>query len=204
MHRLRSHKLSINRLWKELSRILILEDLRGIELEQRLVSKRIYEGRILNLRVDEVKLENGSLAKREVVEHPGAAAIVPILDRSEVLLVRQYRYPIGAELLEIPAGTLKANEDPKVCAVRELEEETGYLCREISRIAECFVAPGYSSEKIHIYLAKELTKTKTNMDEDESIAIERHKFTEALDKIRTGEIRDAKSIVGLHVAAALL
>jgi len=204
MHRPRSHKLSINRLWKELSRILVLEDLRGIELEQRLVSKRIYEGRILNLRVDEVKLENGSLAKREVVEHPGAAAIVPILDRSEVLLVRQYRYPIGTELLEIPAGTLKANEDPKVCAVRELEEETGYLCREISKIAECFVAPGYSSEKIHIYLAKELTKTKTNMDEDESIAIERHGFTEALDKIRTGQIRDAKSIVGLHVAAALL
>ena len=173
-------------------------------LEQRISTARIYEGRVLNLRVDEVRLENGVLGKREVVEHLGAAAIVPILDGDEVLLVRQYRYPIGTDLLEIPAGTLKKNEDPKECAARELEEETGYRCQEISKITECFVAPGYSTEKIHIYLAKRLTKTETNMDEDENIKLERHQFSEALKKIRTGEIRDAKSIVGLHAAAGLL
>jgi len=156
------------------------------------------------LRIDEVRLENGNSGRREVVEHLGAAAIVPILDGGEVILVRQYRYPIGIDLLEIPAGTLKANEDPKMCAVRELEEETGYRCGEISKVAECFVAPGYSTEKIHIYLAKRLTKTETNLDEDESITLERYPFPEVMEKIRTGEIRDAKSIVGLQAAARLL
>lgn len=173
-------------------------------MEQRVSTKRIYEGRVLNLRVDEVRLENGNSGKREVVEHLGAAAIVPILDGGEVILVRQYRYPIGIDLLEIPAGTLKANEDPKECAVRELEEETGYRCGEISKVAECFVAPGYSTEKIHLYLAKQLTKTETNLDDDESIILERYPFPEVMEKIRTGEIRDAKSIVGLHAAARLL
>ena len=156
------------------------------------------------MRVDEVKLENGKLGTREVVEHLGAAAIVPILPGDEVILVRQYRYPIGSALLEIPAGTLKADEDPKECAVRELEEETGYRCEEISKMAECFVAPGYSTERIHIYLAKRLRKTETKMDEDESITVERYPFSKALEKVRTGEIRDAKSIVGLQAAADLL
>jgi ADP-ribose pyrophosphatase len=173
-------------------------------LEQHISTKRIFEGKVLNLRVDEVRLENGKLGKREVVEHRGAAAIVPILNGDEVILVRQYRYPIGRSLLEIPAGTLNANEDPKDCAVRELEEETGYRCKEISKITECFVAPGYSTEKIHIYLAKRLTKTETKMDEDESIVLEPCRFSEALEKIRAGEIQDAKSIVGLQAAARLL
>ena len=172
-------------------------------MEKRRSSKHIYEGKVLNLRVDEVEIENGNTATREVVEHPGAAAIVPILD-GEVILVRQYRYPIGSDLLEIPAGTLKANENPEDCAVRELEEETGYRCKMITKMTECFVAPGYSTEKIHIYLAKGLTKTQTKMDEDESINLERYPFSEALEKIRTGEIRDAKSIVGLQAAARLL
>jgi len=173
-------------------------------LERRISTRRIYEGKVLNLRVDEVKLENGSVVRREVVEHLGATAIVPLLPRNEVLLVRQYRYPTGSDLLEIPAGTLKANEDPKQCAARELEEETGYRCEEITKMTECYVAPGYSTEKIHIYLAKRLTKTKTKMDEDESIILERCRFSEALEKVRTGEIRDAKSIVGLQAAAGLL
>jgi ADP-ribose pyrophosphatase len=173
-------------------------------LEHRISTKRIYDGRVLNLRVDEVRFENGTVGIREVVEHLGAAAIVPILKGGEVILVRQYRYSIGSDLLEIPAGTLKANEAPEECAVRELEEETGYRCEEISKMTECYVAPGYSTEKIHIYLAKRLTKTETKMEEDESISLERYRFSEALEKIRTGEIRDAKSIVGLQAAARLL
>jgi len=173
-------------------------------LEKRISTKQIYAGKVVNLRVDAVELENRTIASREIVEHNGAAAIVPILSRGNVILVRQFRYAIETEVLEVPAGTLKENEDPKNCAVRELEEETGYRCGEIVKIGECYVAPGYSTEKIHVFLAKDLTKTQTNMDEDENIRLEVLPFQEALDKIRTGEIRDAKSIVGLHAAARLL
>jgi ADP-ribose pyrophosphatase len=143
-------------------------------------------------------------AGREVVEHNGAAAIVPVLPTREVIMVRQYRYPTGSDLLEIPAGTMTRNEDPEKCAKRELEEETGYRCGEITKICECFVAPGYSTEKIHVFLAKHLTKTRTNMDEDENIKLEPVPYSKALEMIRRGEIRDAKSIVGLYAAAQLL
>ena len=172
-------------------------------MEKRLSSRRIFEGNILNLRLDEVKLENGVVATREIVEHRGAAAIVPLLDNGEVVLVRQYRYPVESELLEIPAGTLQPNEDPKDCAIRELEEETGYRCGKIVEMGACFLAPGYSTEKIHIFLAKGLAKTQTHMDEDEKITTEIYPLNAALEKITTGEIRDAKSIVGLHLASRL-
>lgn len=173
-------------------------------MEQRISSKRLYSGRILNLRVDEVKIENGKLASREIVEHRGAAAIVAILPGGNVILVRQYRYAVSAELLEIPAGTLEPGEEPEVCARRELEEETGYTCRSLVKVLECFVAPGYSTEKIHIYLAKDLTKTQTRMEEDENLTVESFPFQAALDKIRTGEIRDAKTIAGLQGIVRLI
>lgn len=173
-------------------------------MEQRISSRRLYDGRILNFRVDEVRVENGRVASREIVEHRGAAAIVPVLDGGDVILVRQYRYAVSTELLEIPAGTLERGEEPADCARRELEEETGYTCRAIVKVLECFVAPGYSTEKIHIYLAKGLTKTRTRMEEDESITVESFRFEVALDKIRSGEIQDAKTIAGLQGAAQLL
>jgi len=175
-----------------------------MKLEKRFSSKRIYEGNVLNLRVDEVKVENGRMTRREVVEHRGAAAVVPILDDGDVILVRQYRYAVEDDLLEIPAGTLQADEEPKECALRELEEETGYRCGEIVKLLECFVAPGYSTEKIHVFLARNLTKTQTRMDEDEIVKVERVKFSEAIRRIRVGEIQDAKSIVGLRAAESLI
>jgi ADP-ribose pyrophosphatase len=175
-----------------------------MKLEQRISSRRLYEGKILNLRVDEVKIENGKFTSREIVEHRGAAAIVPLLTESEVILVRQYRYAVSAELLEVPAGTLEPGEDPEDCAKRELEEETGYTCEAISKVLECFVAPGYSTEKIHIYLAKGLRKTRTRMEEDEKINVECLPFETALGMIRSGEIQDAKTIAGLQGAAQLL
>jgi ADP-ribose pyrophosphatase len=175
-----------------------------MKLEQRISSRRLYDGRILNLRVDEVRIENGKLTSREIVEHRGAAAIVPLLTGSKVILVRQYRYAVSAELLEIPAGTLEPGENPEDCAKRELEEETGYTCRTISKVLECFVAPGYSTEKIHIYLAKDLTKTRTRTEEDENINVEYFPFETALNKIRSGEIQDAKTIAGLQVVSELL
>ena len=121
-----------------------------------------------------------------------------------MILIRQYRYAVSAELLEIPAGTLEPGEEPEDCARRELEEETGYTCRTIVKVLECFVAPGDSTEKIHIYLAKDLTKTRTRLEEDEKVTVESFPFQTALDKIRTGEIQDAKTIAGLQGTAQLL
>jgi ADP-ribose pyrophosphatase len=168
-----------------------------MEMEHCKSSSRLYEGRILNLRVDNVTLENGRKTTREIVEHRGAAAIVPLLDDCDVILVRQYRYAIGSELLEIPAGTLEAKESPEACAKRELEEETGYRCGELKKILECVVAPGYSSETIHFYLALKLTEGEMRTEEDERIKIEIVPLKSAMEKIRSGEIRDAKTVCGL-------
>ena len=173
-------------------------------MELRVSSKRIYDGHIVNLRVDEVKLDNGKIANREIVEHRGATAIVPALEDGRVVLIRQYRYAASTELLEIPAGTLEANEAPEVCARRELEEETGYRCQEMKKMLEIFLAPGYSTEKIHIYLAKGLSETKTRMEEDEQINVEKMPFSTALEMVKSGKIQDAKTISGLCVAAQFL
>jgi ADP-ribose pyrophosphatase len=150
--------------------------------------------------VDKVVLENGRQTVREVVEHRGAAAIVPLLDDDVVVLVRQYRYAIGSDLLEIPAGTLEKSEAPEVCARRELEEETGYRCSELVKILECYVAPGYSSEKIHFFLAKKLERSVMKTEEDERINVELLPIAVALDKVRNGEIHDAKTVCGIFRA----
>jgi len=173
-------------------------------LELRVSSKRIYDGHIVNLRVDEVKLENGKTAKREIVEHRGATAIVPILEDGRVVLVRQYRYAAATELLEIPAGTLEPDEAPENCARRELEEETGFKCREIKKMMEIFLAPGYSTEKIHIYLATGLSEAKMRLEEDERINVEKVPISTALEMVSSGKIQDAKTISGLYVAARFL
>jgi ADP-ribose pyrophosphatase len=142
-------------------------------------------------------LENGRETTREIVEHRGAVAIVPLLDNGEVVLVRQYRYAIGSDLLEIPAGTLETGEKPESCAKRELEEETGYRCGELKKILECVVAPGYSTERIHFYLARGLTRAEMKTEEDELIKIESMPLRSALEKVRRGEIGDAKTVCGL-------
>ncbi len=173
-------------------------------LEQCKTSRRIYGGRVVNLRVDQVVLGDGAQSTREVVEHHGAVALVAMPDPEHVLLVRQYRYAVSAELLEIPAGTMETDEDPEKCARRELEEETGYKCKELMKILEIYMAPGYTTEKIHVYLAKQLEQSRMNPDEDERIGIEPTLITEALSMIRSGKICDAKSVCGLYRAHELL
>jgi ADP-ribose pyrophosphatase len=166
-------------------------------MERCTSTTRVFDGRILNLRVDNVLLDDGAEATREVVEHRGASVIIPLLDNSQVLLVRQYRYAIGKELLEIPAGTCDAGESPEHCAKRELQEETGFMCEELEKILECYVAPGYSTEKIHFYLARRLRRTQQQPDVDERISVEAVPLTTALAKVRIGEICDAKTICAL-------
>jgi ADP-ribose pyrophosphatase len=173
-------------------------------MERCTSSSRVYDGRILNLRVDQVMLGNGKTTTREVIEHRGAAAIVPIIQERNVVLVRQFRYAIATDLLEVPAGTMERGEQPEECAVRELEEETGYGCKEIEKIMEFFPVPGYSTEEIHVYLAKGLVKSEMHTDEDEEINLEILSLENALGKVRSGEIRDAKSICALFRAAELL
>lgn len=175
-----------------------------MQLERCTSSSRVYDGRIVNLRVDQVSWEDGRTATREVVEHRGAAAIVPIIHDDNVVLVRQYRYAVGTELLEVPAGIIEQGEMPEECATRELEEETGYKCNDIGKIMEFFPAPGSSTEKIHVYLAKGLTKAQMRTEEDERINVDILPVKIALQKIRSGEIHDAKSICALFRAAELL
>jgi len=166
-------------------------------LEKTLSSKLLYEGRNFSFKTDVVELPHGQKTKRDVVEHPGAAAIIPILPNGDLILVRQYRYAVEKELLEIPAGTLKKDENPLKCAIRELKEETGYQARKMKKIMKCYMAPGYSSELIHFYVATELKKSEAEADFDESIKVENMKLEEALDKIKENTIEDAKTIAGI-------
>jgi len=172
-------------------------------MERCVDSSRVFDGRIINLRVDKVELPNGMTSGREVVEHRGAAAIVPLLEDGRVVLVRQFRYAVGNELLEIPAGTLDHGETPDACARRELKEETGYTATAIRKILELYVAPGYSTEKIYIYLAENLTQSEMDTEYDEDIRVEAMPLHTALALVRDGRIQDAKTICGLFGAAEL-
>lgn len=161
--------------------------------EKGLNSKFTYNGKILDIYVDEVSLPNGRTSFREYIKHPGAAAILAVLDNGNILMVKQYRYPAGDILLEIPAGRINENEDPASCAVRELEEETGYSAGEIVPYMDIFLAPGYSNEKIYVYLATNLKKTGTNWDDDEFLEILEIEPKKIKEMILNNEIPDSKT-----------
>jgi ADP-ribose pyrophosphatase len=152
--------------------------------------------------VDRVVLPNGRSSVREVVRHPGAAAIVPLLPDGRVLLVEQYRYAPNSTLLEIPAGTIDAGETPRECAERELREETGYAASRWTRLAAFLAAPGTMDEVITVFLASGLRAGARSLDDDEAgLALKPTEFSAALDLVRRGRIRDGKSIIGLLLAA---
>lgn len=165
--------------------------------ETELDDQLVYDGHIVKLHIKTVKLPSGTHAKREVIRHAGAVAIVPMMDDGRVMLIRQYRHAIGKYLLEIPAGTLEPNEIPEQAAIRELREEIGYRAQQLTPIGGIFVAPGYSTEFIHIYIAKSLHPDPLEADDDEFIEVVPMSFDEALVAIANGDIQDAKSTVGL-------
>jgi ADP-ribose pyrophosphatase len=167
-------------------------------------ARRIYEGKVINLRVDTVVLPQGKTSEREIVEHRGAVALVPITGDGQVMLVRQWRTPTQSALLEIPAGTREEGEDPDACAHRELGEEVNFAAGRMTKLCEMFMAPGYSTELIHLYLAQDLTPMQGTPDDDEFLDIITLPLSEAINKIAAGEIRDAKSISGLLLAARVL
>ncbi len=168
--------------------------------EETIESSVAFHGRLLKVWVDTVRLPNGRTSTREVVAHPGAVAMVPLYDADHVLLVRQWRHPAGRALLEIPAGTLDAGEDPCDCAVRELMEEIGYRPQLLTRLADIFLAPGYSSECLHLFLAEQLSPERLAHDEDETIDTVCLDWHDIETLIAHGEINDAKTLAGLLLA----
>ena len=168
--------------------------------EDFIKTNRIFEGKVINLRVDTVILPNGKEAKREVVEHPGAVAVVPLLPDGRIIMVRQYRHAVGKALLEIPAGKLDRGEIPEQCAARELEEETGYACNQLRSLTSVWTTPGFSDEIIHIYAAENLQKKVQNLDEDEFLQIEIYSKEQLRQMMQDGSISDSKTIIGLCLA----
>lgn len=165
------------------------------------MGEEIYRGRIVNLRKETVSLPNGATTTLELMEHPGASAIVAV-ERGEVILIRQYRFAASGFLWEIPAGTLDPNEEPDACAKRELREEAGVDASDWTKLGQIFTVPGFCNEVIHVYLAQELSAAAFDRDQDEVITeVRRVALDEALAMMERGEIQDAKSCYGLFRAA---
>ena len=161
-------------------------------------TKNIYSGKVVRLNIDTVMLPNGVTIDLEIVRHPGAAAVVPLKDNGTVVLIKQFRHAAGGFIYEIPAGKLHPGEDPKNCAARELEEEIGYQAGKLDLLSSIFTAPGFTDEVIHIYKATGLTKGRQQLDRDEVLEIVEVPLQEAIEMIRDGSIRDAKTMVGLQ------
>lgn len=170
---------------------------------QILDSTEIFRGTVFDVAVHTVR-EGDKTYKREVVHHPGSAVILPAFEDGGVALVRQYRHPAVRYLLEAPAGTLKRGERPEVGAGRELEEELGFVAGKLEKLSEFYVSPGFCEEKMWVYLATELIETKQQLEDDEILEVVRLPFAQALEMITTGEIEDAKTIIGLMLAAPRL
>ncbi|MDG0818611.1 NUDIX hydrolase [Staphylococcus equorum] len=166
--------------------------------EKTLHKESIYKGAIIDLEVHDIELPDGQTSKRELVYHNGAVAVCAINPDNQVILVRQYRKPAEKTLLEIPAGKLEINEKRESAAKRELEEETGYIAENLELITEMYGSPGFSNEKISIYLAKDLKIGEMNLDDDEFIEIETYNIEEITVMLQNKEIEDAKTIIALQ------
>ena len=166
-------------------------------MEQRVDGRYAYRGKIINVRVDQVQLASGRETVREVVEHPGAVAIVPVEDNGNILLVRQYRYAVGRELLEIPAGTREPDESAEACELREIEEEVGMQARKLELLTSFYISPGWCNEEIVIYRAWDLRASRVDPDDDEVIDIVSVAPADVPRLIAEREVADAKTITAL-------
>lgn len=165
--------------------------------EQKLNSKKMYEGKILTLTVDNVRLPNGKEATREVILHNGGVTIIAQPDPSKVVLIKQFRYTIGKVFWELPAGRLNQNEDPVLAAKRELKEETGYIAKSLEPLGIVYPLPGYSTEVLYFFRATDLIDDEPEPDPDENIEVKVMDLKQAWQMVKDGEIRDAKTIAGI-------
>ena len=172
--------------------------------EKQVETRTVYEGLIVDIRSDIAEIQNGKRVPREVVVHPGGVGIVPVTHDKKVLMVRQYRYPMEEELLEIPAGKLEVGEDPMSCAVRELYEETGCKAGKIVDLGAVYPSPGFCQETLFLYLALDLQRGDMHLDEDELLSLEEVGIDELIDQIMANELPDAKSIIGIMKAKKYL
>jgi ADP-ribose pyrophosphatase len=164
----------------------------------RLVSSETaYAGHLFNISLDRIEMDGGVIAVRETIRHPGAVCMVPVTAEGRLLLVTQYRHAAGRRLLELPAGTLELGEEPLAAVARELQEEVGRRPGRIEPLGGFYVAPGYTTEYIHLFLCRELEESRLDGDEDEDIEVEERTLAEALAAVESGEICDAKSVIGI-------
>lgn len=171
--------------------------------EKKISGKNIYEGKIVRLSLDQAQLENGRVVSREVITHPGGVGIVAIDSEENILLVQQFRYPFGQELIEIPAGKLEYGEDHRACGIRELEEETGQNADIFHYLGYLYPTPAYNTEITHLYYATGLHETRQHLDEDEFLSVLRIPFQEAVTMVLDGKIPDAKTQLGILKVAML-
>ena len=167
-------------------------------------SETLLKGRAFLIRRDTLKTPDGSETKLDIIEHGGSVVIVPIDQEGNLLFVRQYRHAAGMDLLELPAGTLEKDEDPAICAAREIREETGFAADRIEKIGDFYLAPGYSTEFMHVYLARDLRHDPLEADADEFLSVEKLSFAEAIQRVESGEMPDAKSLAALLLAKSYL
>lgn len=172
--------------------------------EELVSSERIYDGRVVNLRVDTVRLPGGRITSREIVEHSGAVAIVALDEEQNVLLVKQFRAAVGETLLELPAGTLEAGEEARACALRELREETGHAAQRIEELYVFYASPGFCNERIWLFLASGLEKCSQDTQADEIIEVVKLPLDRAMEMVASRQICDGKSVLGLMAVRARL
>ena len=176
-----------------------------MDIFEKTVKKTVrYQGLIVNVRVDMAEIPNGKVVPREVVEHPGGVCVLPLDGQGNIVAVRQYRYCLGADLLEIPAGKLEKGEDHRECGLRELSEETGFVPERFVYLGCNYPSPGFCDEVIHLYLACGLRQEGAHLDEDEFLSVELVPFEKFGDMIMSGEIRDSKTVSAYFMARRML
>lgn len=172
--------------------------------EEKLRRINRYEGIVVNVIMDSIRLPDGALAYREVVEHPGGVCVLPVDTDGCAWCVRQFRYPSRRHLLEAPAGKLEPGEDPLSCAIRELSEETGFTAGRMVSLGSYYTSPGFSTEELHLFLALDLEKGQAHLDPGEFLDVERHPLSELMQMVQNGEIPDAKTAIAVLRAAIML